>query len=91
MTFWHMLPLRNHLPKGTSQLAKDDIETRLKALEIRRLELMRKLDESEQVLTETDLKIADFKRRQDLRMADELIQDDHRQPISEAATEMPAP
>jgi hypothetical protein len=79
------------LPEGMSRLAKDDIETRLKALEIRRVELMRKLDESEQVLTETDLKIADFKRRQDLRMADEPIQDEHRKLISDAASEMPAP
>jgi hypothetical protein len=65
----------------------DEIERRLREMEDQRRALTRQIEESERILTETDLQIADFKRRQNQRMADEPIEDEHKLRISEAAND----
>lgn len=67
--------------------SSEEIEKRLRAMEDQRRALTRQIEESEQVLFETDRKIADFKRRQNLRIANEPIEDEHKQRISEAGNE----
>jgi hypothetical protein len=86
-----LVPFGEYRRRRKFVTAKDDIEARLKAMEEQRLVLTRQIEESENVLTETDRKIADFKRRQDQRMADEPIEEEHRQRISEAGNETIAP
>lgn len=84
-----LFPLREHLfnQKVIVSSSSDEIEKKLRAMEDQRRALTRQIEESEQVLFETDRKIADFKRRQNLRIANEPIEDEHKQRISEAGNE----
>lgn len=68
-------------------MASEDITARLQALAELHSELQRQIAIAEATLHEADMKIADFKRRQNLRLADEPIEAEHKRRISDAGHE----